>query len=627
MVELDLKCILKNEDYRNMLEEMAQEIKFLKNNFNDSPKALSGWGHDYFCNEDGGALIYDINDKDTHVCSVCGKKYTGLKYEQCWRYTYRYNLIASLPKAALLYKVKKDKFYLDYIKDILNFYKENYLKFPIQSKGKIVTDLTLDVGGAGRIMPQGLNEAIMITKISLALEIIKEDISHEWILDLYENFFKHIITILDKQRIRIHNIALWIGAAIASTGVLLNDTKIIDSVYKGEFGIKDQIVKGFTKDGFWYEGSIHYNYFALEGVLTFFILSKLNNYKLEKEILDQILFVLKAPYDYSFENLKFPNPNDGWPDLGLKTYSYLYYMAYMIYKDDIKELLEIIENNKDERTDVALSKPYYYKNRIPLEKLIFAPEIKARSIEDNRKSKLFSNSSFGMLRKNGINIFMKYGHYTSSHIHPDKMNIEVMIDGNYLTRDLSNPGYGSKMCNEWNRTSISHNTVIINGKNQTSVHCGDIEKFTECTMKAINHKVYENEDVVYEREIEIKGKGFEDIFTVTTNNQEIKDWVFHIENGIILKKEDLILKNTTLDFSLDGYQHLKEVKKVITELKEITLTWNFYGKLLKSTINLENKELFIGKSYDNPGNRYRTTIILRGNNKIEKYKIKWECEK
>ena len=625
MIEIKIEELLKNSDYKKMLNEMANEIEMLNENFNDSPELLSGWGHDYFCNEDGGALIYDINIPHVHRCPICGKEYTGIKYDQCWRYTYRYNLIASLPKAALLYRVTKDRKYISYIERILNFYKENYLKFKLQAKGKVVEDLTIDVGGASRIMPQGLNEAIMITKISFALELIKDEISQEWIEDLYNNFFKHVIDILDKQRVRIHNIALWIGAAIASVGALLNDKSIIDSVYNGEFGIRNQIKNGFTKDGFWYEGSIHYNYFALEGVATFFMIAKLNNYEIDKETLDNILFILKAPYEYSFKNLRLPNPNDGWPDLGLKTYSYIYYMAYATYRDELKELLEIIEGNKDEKTDVALSKTYYFENRIPLEKLVFGPEIEGKDIPDRRKSKLFSNSSFGMLRNNRVNVFMKYGHYTESHIHPDKMNLEVMIDEKYLTRDLSNPGYGSKMCNEWNRMTLSHNSVVIDGKNQNTVNAGKVEVFTDTQMKAVNEEAY-SDNTKFIREINLLERGYEDNFTVETTNSKVKDWFFHLEEGIELKTS-LTLEVADLGYNENGYQHLKEIKRVINSSERVELIWNFFGKELRSEINLEGKELFIGKSYDNPGNRYRTTLVLRGTKEVEKYEIRWEVEK
>lgn len=356
------------------------------------------------------------------------------------------------------------------------------------------------------------------------------------------------------------------------------------------------------------------------------MIAKLNNYKIEDEILEQILFVLKAPYEYSFKNLRLPNPNDGWPDLGLKTYSYLYYMAYATYKDELKELLEIIEGNKDERTDVALSKPYYFENRIPLEKLVFAPEIEGKDIPDKRKSKLFENSSFGILRNERVNVFMKYGHYTDSHIHPDKMNIEVMIDEKYLTRDLSNPGYGSKMCNEWNRMTISHNSVAIAGKNQDTVNAGKIELFSENKIIAANEEAY-SDNTKFTREIELLENGYIDKFIVDSINMETKDWFFHLENGIELLSQSLILEDTDLGYSKNGYQHLKEMKKVMTTSDKLELVWNFYGKRLKSTIDVKGKELFIGKSYDNPGNKYRTTLVLRGNNKKEKYEIKWECEK
>ena len=225
-----------------------------------------------------------------------------------------------------------------------------------------------------------------------------------------------------------------------------------------------------------------------------------------------------------------------------------------------------------------------------------------------------------MLRNDRVNVFMKYGHYTDSHIHPDKMNLEVMIDEKCLTRDLSNPGYGSKMCNEWNRMTISHNSVVIDGKNQDTVNAGKVEIFIDTQMRVVNEEAY-SDNTKFTREINLLERGYEDKFTVKTTNRKVKDWFFHLENRIELETS-LNIEEVNLGYSENGYQHLKEIKRVITSLNRVELIWNFYGNKLKSEINLEGKELFIGKSYDNPGNRFRTTLILRGTKEIEKYEVR-----
>ncbi|MDD4083359.1 MAG: hypothetical protein PHD05_08270, partial [Sphaerochaetaceae bacterium] len=95
--------------------------------------------------------------------------------------------------------------------------------------------------------------------------------------------------------------------------------------YNCEFGIKSQLSTGVTEDGFWFEGSILYNFFLLEGITSFMLLSEVYNQPFEQKeklILNNML--VKA-YMYSFDNDILPNPNDGWPNLNLKTFSNVYH--------------------------------------------------------------------------------------------------------------------------------------------------------------------------------------------------------------------------------------------------------------------------------------------------------------
>ena len=37
--------------------------------------------------------------------------------------------------------------------------------------------------------------------------------------------------------------------------------------------------------------------------------------------------MFEKAYEYAFDNLYLPNPNDGWPNLNLRTFSYVYHTA------------------------------------------------------------------------------------------------------------------------------------------------------------------------------------------------------------------------------------------------------------------------------------------------------------
>lgn len=439
-LQLTKKLCERGEIYFPMIHQMDKEVTQFANHFNDDYRKMSEWGHNYFCKEDGGRLIFDLEKPDSHVCEICGREYKGQMFDHVWVYFYRNEAIVTLLKCAILYKIKGDQKYLEFIKKILSYYVDHYDQFVIHSKDKIIDDLTYDVGGAGKIMPQALNEAIMIVRIINALEVVKDEIGNEFLERVNQKLFIPASELLNVQLIRIHNIPCWINSALGMIGLFTKNDQLLDNVFYGEFGIRNQLKKGVTEDGFWYEGSIHYNFFLLEGVTNLLLFTKLYDYDFgtEEHIIRKMFH---SAYDYAFDNDVLPNPNDGWPNVNLKTYSYIYHTATKIFGEDseIGNLLKNIERRKQDRGTIPLSSPYYFDNQIPLERLTFNPLLNLGDLKIiERESNNYPNSYYGMLRKNKINVFYKYGHKGDSHAHPDKMNIEVMIGDLILTRDLSN---------------------------------------------------------------------------------------------------------------------------------------------------------------------------------------------
>lgn len=62
------------------------------------------------------------------------------------------------------------------------------------------------------------------------------------------------------------------------------------------------------------------------------------------------------------------------------------------------------------------------------------------------------------------NVFIKYKDNNINHAHPDKLNIEIKSNNDFLTYDLFTSGYGSDILKKFYKASYSHNTVVIDGK-------------------------------------------------------------------------------------------------------------------------------------------------------------------
>lgn len=67
------ESIEKNEQYRKAYEQIKQQVDTFYRDFHDDPALRSEWGHYYFCDDDGGRLIFDIHQPHVHQCEVCGK--------------------------------------------------------------------------------------------------------------------------------------------------------------------------------------------------------------------------------------------------------------------------------------------------------------------------------------------------------------------------------------------------------------------------------------------------------------------------------------------------------------------------------------------------------------------------
>ncbi|MDC7241964.1 MAG: heparinase II/III family protein [Spirochaetales bacterium] len=625
MKYLDIKSLDKyiegSERYRRFLAEARSDADRYFSSFDDSTSRISRWAHHYFCKKEGGRLIYNPESPESHVCSICGTEYSSDLLNGVWYTIYRNEGAVNAWKSALIYRTSGEKKYLDYLISYVSWYDKHYLDFRLHKKEGEEFDTLEEAGwGCSRIMPQSLNESIFIIRIINALEMVREDLPEGFIEGLEKGLFAHVFELFRPQVNEIHNIPTWLNSGIAVMGLFTGNKEMIDFAFNGKLGLKAQLEKGVTADGFWYEGSIHYNFFLLEGVVNALLFAELKGYSFPegKEILAKML---ESAYGYAFDNHQFPNPNDGWPDLNLKTYSYVYSASVKVLGEDSQaaKLLGAILNQKVERGTVPLSKPIYFDNDVSMEEILFARDVRDRYREIPRTgSRNFPSSNCSTIKGNGLNIFVKYGHNGPSHAHPDKMEIEVLYKDVCLSRDLSNSGYGNPFCNEWHRVSASHNTVVIGGENHTGLGMGEILAAEDDYIKVSASEVYEG--TAFTREIRILDQGFSDVFEIEQTDVKDCDYFFHVE-GVL--ESDLVTEPARTGYTNNGYQHLKDVRKVCCRTDNLELRWDVKGVPFSSVIDMRNKEIFIMQSPDNPVVNYRTTMMIRETGRSVKYKLNW----
>ena len=600
---------------QKLIAHMKNDVAWFDKNFADDPSVDSGWGHEYFCADDGAFLCFDLEKPTAHQCPICKKTSNAQNYNAAWVYMYRYQALMSALEAAALFRLEQKAEYLAHFKRIVGFYAEHYDRFAIHGKGPTTS-------GNGKITPQALNEAIFLTKTVNGLELLKEYLDADFIQFVTEKLLIPGAYFVNAQKKIIHNIPCWINAAVGTVGLFAHNDDLIAKGFDAPLGLFDQVRQGVTESFFWYEGSIHYNCFTIESFLNLFLLAGIYGKEIAPDVRQTVYNMMLAPCKMAFSNTILPNPNDGWPNLNLKTYSYLYEMAAKIF--DTAELHNILANiyaHPCKRTPLPMSSPIYEEDYC-MEWLLFsAKQAVAEPLAFWNESTSFEASNYAMLRRKNCEVFLKYGHCSPSHAHPDKMNIEVSAFGTLITRDLSNCGYAARLCNEYHRTSVSHNTVVVDGQTHPTTQRGACVFFDEVNAKfeAISHEAYPGVD--FKRTLEMNENGFLDIFDVHSEQAHTFDWVFHVEGE---PETALQCEPAQLHFCENGYQHLQQVRRILCDAQTLTLLWRFAdGVTGEQTISLKNATAYLCKSYDNPVNRLRNTLILRTEQTNASFEQSW----
>lgn len=618
--DLFYENIGKKKWMKDCLSVMQKEVDEFYSSFSDDPSHLSGWGHRYFCSDCGGRLVFDLKKPHEHICSVCGKREEGKVYDEAWVVFYRNLAFVTAQKSAVLFKTTGERKYLDIVNEILSFYALHFLDFPLHTKEGVIFSSNDKAGwGCGRIMPQGLNESILMVRAIETLEILKGDLDRMFLEKFHEVFVKNFYPMIIPQVNKVHNIPCWYLAALGMASLFFQDRDVMDFVRNSEFNIDRQLREGVTADGFWYEGSIHYNFFLLEGIVTLYTFSKMYGVSFSEESERTIERMLVAAYNYAFDNQRFPNPNDGWPDVNLKTYSYIYYMFAKVSGENsvVGNLLKAIESSNVPRQTLPLSESYYINNTYPIERLLFAYDWDMANYRvDSRKSAVYPASCFAMLRSGELNLFFKYGLNGPSHAHPDILEFELMYGQNMVSRDLSNAGYHSNKCITWHRKSSSHNTIAVNGQNISAVEPGKILSYDDNSVRA-EAKLFEG--IYGDRSFHITDRSLQDKLNVSLEEEGTVDLFFHVEPAFQLS-ESVDGDSCELGYRENGYEYFEDVKRLSDRS-----VFTFSNGVDSFTVdfNLEDgQELYLMTSPDNPVTKKRTTFLRRKRGKIITFEMK-----
>lgn len=553
------------------------------------------WSQWYVCPVHGVSLQYTA--PNTHTCPLDKKTWTGWPYDQVI-YTRRHSELSNAARDnALAYQLTGERAYAEAAAWILKQYAEKYLTYPIKDTNN------RNAASGARATAQTLDESVWLIPLAWSYDLL----SGSDVLPAAEraaietNLLRAAAGVIRRYDAGVSNWQSWHNAAIGAAGFALDDRALIDAAIDGKSGFRFQMERSVLGEGFWYEGAWGYHFYALDPLVQLAEMAARNGTDLWTDSRLRDLFA--APLRLTFADGSLPAFNDSKPQ-SLYDQARLYEHAFARYGD---ELFAAVAAQRTRARDALLWG---------------VPELPGASLAEQRAA-VFEEAGYAVLRApwGDHAVTMKFSPHGGGHGHYDKLGIISFALGGVLGTDPGTQSYAAPTHNSWDKTTVAHNTVVIDEKSQAEA-TGKLlwQDLTDQYSAARADAGSAYPQVALERTMLVTPEYAVDVFKAASRDGKSHriDWVYH-NAGQASASPDLA--DYTEFGKANGYQHLTENRAAVTGA-DWSATFDgrprtpvTYASVYASTANVSGKfehsmdeaaaGLFSGKlSYDFRGDGY-----------------------
>lgn len=417
--------------------------------FTDGVKVPVGtkatWVMFFECPKDSHKLIYDYAKESEYVCPVCGTVYTGEPYEGAW---WRYTVEKTVDNAylcAVVWMITGEQKYLDVAVEALTRFADNYAGYELHGG--------IPYNNPGRINSQTLCEAMTLRMLCMNYDIVRDALGEAQRSHIEQDLLLQSAQVLVEQRMnQIHNHEVVIDSALGIAGMVLGRSDLLDFGVESKYGLRYQMRHGVLEDGLWFEGTVHYHYFALFACMLFEKFAHDTAYSLQDMGVYEKMF--EMPLKIMQPDFHMPCLGDGYNEGMFEELADHYEYPYRVFRKPYMAQL--------------LNKVYATVPRDGIQAFLYG----ADTIEPTPALTLADYhdpdaSGFTVLRGSEEKyLLFKHGKFGGEHDHYDKLGIHFLANGAEVADDLGTVGYGAPHHYPYFKNTFTHNTVCINGLNQ-----------------------------------------------------------------------------------------------------------------------------------------------------------------
>jgi hypothetical protein len=408
--------------------------------------AISGWAHNFTCSRCAARLPFSWDMPGPFTCAACGKVDDGEDRREAWIYFANLRLIDDARDASVLAQCEDAPAALAFARAVLLGYARRYLEWPVHGRW----------AGKGRVQPQSLCEAVWMLP---ACEVFDRlgwlgALSEAERAEVRERMFAPAIALLRPQTHDVHNIQVWLAAALLALAERCGDAET-SGFARGH--LQHNAERGVLPDGSWYECSPHYHFYACEAFLG--AVDACHRLGTEAPAAQTLRRMLRAPLPLLRPDGQFALLNDGWPENPLVGRAAFYEHADGLLGGCGDVLAAIYARGAA---------------RDSLQALLYGPE----ALPDRPLvlPALAACDGIVTVRRGGLLALIKANPDGGGHDHRDEPALDLhLLDGGLDAGDLGNPGYGNPLHGAWFKRTAAHNTVLVDGQD----HAADVPVVVE----------------------------------------------------------------------------------------------------------------------------------------------------
>ena len=492
------------------------------------PEKGGQWIFYYACPKDNTRLKTD--DGKTHFCPKCKTKYDDARTKAAYITILNSRLENQMYNLALAYAITKDNKYALPVKKAFLKLTQIYPTLGRHDRwGR--TGILAVVGG--RRYCQHLSEAAAVIKLAKTYDLCADAsiFTMEERKRIEDDFLGAVVREIQNYEFfvgRKNNHQTWFNAAYANVGLSIGDPKLINDAVYGTGGLLWQLTNSVTDDGIWYEGTMSYHFYALNAIINTLKALECVGWKFSKN--KRLKSLWSGPLAMAFPDGTIPAMNDGDPT-SIQQWKSYYKFAYRYFDDPVfANIAGINPDNKKVVTTLG--------------------------------STNLSHIGLAILREktgsDAVCSMLDYGVHGDHHGHPDKLNLVFYALGREIALDPGRISYSVPAYNTWCRTTVAHNTVVINKTNQKPttgklLFFQQTQQYSTCYAKT--NDAYPGYKLA--RFLLLYDGVLIDVFKIEGDSKALIDWVIHTRGQLKVKSnEKKNIKSIGLD---NGYQHLKSI--------------------------------------------------------------------